>query len=379
MDSLFRGVFIDMTDSNLIFQACDKENLKYGNRCCCFLKRRELCNMNRYWLIAGTLAVLAMGGCKSHQEPVDSTEAQPKTPIDSLTVLIEKNPDNAVYLAERASLYLDERKFKEALEDIDKAWLLDSNHIRVQLIRGDVYYVLNRTRISRDSWLKCVEKEPDNEVCRMRLAELYLAVKDLEAALEHLKVVLDKNKTNANAHFMMGVVIRDLYGDTDRALLSIQRAIEIKEDYVDALDMMGVLLTAKGDPLAIKYLQNALDYRPNSHDLIYKLGYAYMRFGKFNEAMDMFTKATILNPKDEDSYFNMGFIHVETKNYSIARDYFDKAVKANPESFKAYYGRGYANEMLGNVRGAIEDYTHALTLNPEYTPAAESLNRLGRY
>ncbi|MFN4299959.1 MAG: tetratricopeptide repeat protein [Thermaurantimonas sp.] len=335
--------------------------------------------MNRYLLLASTLVVLAIEACKSNHETAEETVVQPKTPIDSLTALIEKNPENAVYLAERASMYLDERKFKEALEDIDKAWLLDSNHIRVQLIRGDVYYVLNRTRASRDSWLKCVEQDPNNEVCRMRLAELYLAVKDLEAAMEHLKVVLEKNKTNANAHFMMGVVIRDLYGDTDRALLSIQRAIEIKEDYVDALDMMGVLLTAKGDPLAIKYLQNALDYSPNRHDLIYKLGYAYMRFGKFNEAMDMFTKATMINPKDEDSYFNMGFIHVETKNYSIAREYFDKAVKANPESFKAYYGRGYTNEMLGNAKAAIEDYTHALTLNPEYTPAAESLKRFGRY
>lgn len=317
-------------------------------------------------------------GSENTNREVEQTDSH-KTPVDSLTALIERYPDNAIYLAERASLYLDNRKYKEALEDIDKAWLLDSNHIRVQLIRGDVYYVLNRTRASRDSWQRCVEQDPDNETCRMRLAELYLAVKDLEAALEHLKVILEKNKTNANAHFMMGVVIRDLYGDTDRALLSIQRALEIREDYLDALDMMGVLLTAKGDPLAIKYLQNALSYAPDRHDLLYKLGYAYMRFGKFNDAMDMFTKATIIDPNDEQSYFNMGYIHVETKNYQIARDYFDKAIKANPSSFKAYYGRGYTNELLGNVKGAIEDYTHALTLNPDYEPASESLKRLGRY
>lgn len=318
-------------------------------------------------------------GCSTSTDFHQSEEQTGTSPIDSLTALINKNPDNAIYLAERASLLLDNRQYKEALDDIDKAWLLDSNHIRVQLIRGDVYYVLNRTRASRDSWLRCVEQDPENETCRMRLAELYLAVKDLEAAQEHLRVILESNKTNANAHFMMGVVIRDLYGDTDRAMLSIQRAIEIKEDYVDALDMMGVLLTAKGDPLAVKYLQNALNIYPNRHDLLYKIGYAYMRFGKFNEAMEMFTKATIINPKDEQSFFNMGFIHVETKNYDIARDYFDKAVQANPESFKAYYGRGYAHEMLGNVRAAIEDYTHALALNPEYEPANESLKRLGRY
>lgn len=318
-------------------------------------------------------------GCESPGEETGGVLGEAVTPIDSLSALIESNPDNAIYLAERASLLLDNRQFKEALDDIDRAWNLDSNHIRVQLVRGDVYYVLNRTRISRDSWLKCVNKDPANDICRMRLAELYLAVKDLEAAQEQLNIILENNKNNANAHFMMGVVIRDLYGDTDRALLSIQRSIEIKEDYIDALDMMGVLLTAKGDPLAIKYLQNALNFSPNRHDLLYKIGYAYMRFGKFNEALEMFTKATMVNPQDDQSYFNMGFIHVEIQNYDIARDYFDQAVKANPESFKAYYGRGYAHEMLGNVRAAIEDYTHALVLNPEYAPATESLKRLGRY
>ncbi|MFN3952461.1 MAG: tetratricopeptide repeat protein [Thermaurantimonas sp.] len=326
-----------------------------------------------------SLISILTAGCASPDNEKTTIPNQITTPIDSLTALIEQNPDNAIYLAERASLLLDQRQFREALEDIDRAWSLDSNHIRVQLIRGDVYYVLNRTRTSRDSWLKCVQNNPSNEVCRMRLAELYLAVKDLEAALEHLKIVLENNANNANAHFMMGVVIRDLYGDTDRALLSIQRSIEIKEDYVDALDMMGVLLTAKGDPLAIKYLQNALNISPNRHDLLYKTGYAYMRFGKFNEALEMFTKATMVNPQDEQSYFNMGFIHVEIQKYDVARDYFDKAVRANPESFKAYYGRGYAHEMLGNVRAAIEDYTHALALNPEYAPASESLKRLGKY
>lgn len=325
------------------------------------------------------ISVFLASGCNTTTEKPAEIQMQVNSPTDSLTLLIEKDPNNAIYLAERASLLLDSRKYKEALEDIDRAWNLDSNHVRVQLIRGDVYYVLNRTRISRDSWLKCVAQDPSNEICRMRLAELYLAVKDYEAAHEHLKIILENNKTNANAHFMMGVVIRDLYGDTDRALLSIQKAIEIKEDYVDALDMMGVLLTAKGDPLAVKYFQNALNYYPNRHDLLYKLGYAHMRFGKFNEALEMFTKATIIDPNDEQSYFNMGFIHIEIKKYDAARDYFDKAIKANPESFKAYYGRGYANEMLGNVRGAIEDYTQALVLNPEYNPATESLKRLGRY
>ncbi len=333
---------------------------------------------NKVFLKISVTCILIVG-CSSPDNEKTAVPGHMTSPVDSLTALIKQNPDNAVYLAERASLLLDQRQFKEALDDIERAWILDSNHIRVQLIRGDVYYVLNRTRTSRDSWLKCVQSDPSNEVCRMRLAELYLAVRDLEAAQEHLKIILENNANNATAHFMMGVVIRDLYGDTNRALLSIQRSIEIKEDYIDALDMMGVLLTAKGDPLAIKYLQNALNINPNQHDLLYKTGYAYMRFGKFNEALEMFTKATIVNPQDDQSYFNMGFIHVEIQKYDVARDYFDKAVKANPESFKAYYGRGYAHEMLGNVRAAIEDYTQALALNPEYVPATESLRRLGRF
>ena len=330
------------------------------------------------------LGIALLSSCNSTNTKTqeDNTEApvQAKSlvelKIDSLTALIEKNPNNALHFAERANLHLDNRQVAPAVEDADQAYRIDSTLERVLLIRGDAYFVRNQTRISRDSWLKCIEINPENITCRLRLAELLLAVQDFEASLVQVNEVLKYDARNANATFMKGTIMRDLYGDTVRALQWVNKAIELKEDYVDAIDMMGVLLSSKGDPMASSYFRNALNFAPNRADLHYKLGLSEMQQGKYNEAMEAYTRATQMDPNHYDSYFNMGYIHVELKNFDIARDYFTQAIQAKEENFKAYYGRGYAFEMLGDIRNAIKDYKEALSINPEYEAAMESLARL---
>ena len=296
--------------------------------------------------------------------------------IDSITALIESNPERGIYYAERANLWLDNKQISKAIEDVDQAWKLDSASERVLLIRGDAYFIRNQTRVSRDSWLKCIELNPENLICRLRLAELLLAVRDFEASLTQVNEILKQDARNYRATFMKGTIIRDLYGDTNKALQWVQKSIELKEDYLDAIDMMGVLLSAKGDPLAASYFKNALVYAPNRPDLYYKLGLSEMQQGKYNEAIEAYTTATQLDPKDADSYFNMGYIHVELKNFDIARDFFTQSIQAREENFKAFYGRGYCYEMLGDINNAQNDYKQALSINPDYEAAEISLARL---
>jgi tetratricopeptide (TPR) repeat protein len=308
--------------------------------------------------------------------PAESSKSILDLKIDSLSALIDAHPDRAIYYAERANLWLDNRQIGSAVADADKAWSLDSTSERVLLIRGDAYFIRNQTRVSRDSWLKCIEINPENMVCRLRLAELLLAVQDFEASLTQVNEVLKLDARNPNATFMKGTIIRDLYGDTNRALQWVQKSIELKEDYVDAIDMMGVLLSAKGDPLAASYFRNALNFAPNRPDLYYKLGLAEMQQGRYNEAIEAYTTATQLDPKDADSYFNMGYIHVELKNFDIAIEFFTQAIQVRENNFKAFYGRGYCYEMLGDISNAQKDYKEALSINPDYDAALQSLARM---
>lgn len=167
-------------------------------------------------------------------------------------------------------------------------------------------------------------------------------------------------------------------GDTAGALQYFQKAVDLDNNYMAALDMMGVLLAAKKDPLALAYFNRILEIEPNHYPTYYNLGMFYLKTEDWNNAIIAFTKCTQLNNKDLESLFNLGYIHLQLKSYGIARDYFSEALNIEPVNHRALYGRGYANEMLGDVMNAEKDYRQALAYNPQHEPSKIALKRVAR-
>lgn len=299
--------------------------------------------------------------------------------IDSLSLLIAEEPKNIDALVSRGNAYIDNKNPAYARADADAAFFLDSTRKDVLLLRGDVNYVLNQTRRSRDMWEKCSALFPKDTECRLRIAELYMAIKDLDNALKYLNEVLDIDERNANALFMKGVVIRDRNQDTTLALQYIQRAIDVKDgNYIEALDMMGTILSWKNDPMAIQYFKNAIALNPNRDDLYLKLGLSYANIEEYNAALEAYEKALQLNPRNDEVHFNIGFINISLQNYDLAIDNFNKAIDLKEMNVKAIYGRAFAYEMRGDVMNAAKDYQTCLGMFPDYEPAKIGLQRIQR-
>ena len=312
------------------------------------------------------------------QEEVKAPDIH-KVIIDSLSGVLDKNPKDIASLVARGNAYLDAKNPAYARADADAAYYLDSTKANVLLLRGDVYYVLNKTRISRDMWERCSNQFPKDKDCRLRMAELYLAVKDLESALKRVNEVLEIEPKEATALFMKGVCIRDLYADTALAMQYFQRAIDMRDgDYIEALDMMGVMLSHKRDPMAISYFKNALALDPNRADLYHKIGLSYTYEDEYNAALEAYEKSLQLNPRNDEVYFNIGFIHITLHNYDLAIDNFNKSLAIREMNVKALYGRGFAYEMRGDVMNAAKDYKSCLGMYPDYNPAKVALQRIDR-
>ncbi|MCH8546065.1 MAG: tetratricopeptide repeat protein [Cryomorphaceae bacterium] len=309
-----------------------------------------------------------------------TTETSPLAEkIDSLSLVIAEEPKNIDALIARGNAYIDNKNPAYARADADAAFFLDSTRKDVLLLRGDVNYVLNQTRRSRDMWEKCSALFPKDTECRLRIAELYMAIKDLDNALKFLNEVLDIDERNANALFMKGVVIRDRNQDTTLALQYIQRAIDVRDgNYIEALDMMGTILSWKNDPMAIQYFKNAIALNPNRDDLYLKLGLSYANIEEYNAALEAYEKALQLNPRNDEVHFNIGFINISLQNYDLAIDNFNKAIDLKEMNVRAIYGRAFAYEMRGDVMNAAKDYQTCLGMFPDYEPARIGLERIQR-
>lgn len=331
------------------------------------------------------LAVLLAACNNQHQTPSSESTEPTSTPSpgtlaagnDSLNNYISRNPNKADGYIARSRYYLQNKNPQYALSDAREALRIDTLNPEAFLVWGDANYVLLKTRESRDAWETCIRLDKKNVECRLKLAELYIAMQDYNAGLKLVDEALLHDKSNATGYFMRGIILRDMRGDTAMALQNIQKAIDLDNYYISALDMAGVILSAKKDPLALVYFRRILEIDPNNHPTYYNMGMYFMKMEDWNKAIETFTYCTQLRPDDIESFFNLGYIHIQLGANDIARDYFSQALAVQPINHRALYGRGYAYELMGDRANAKVDYLQALRYNPQHEGSKEALKRLG--
>ncbi len=92
-------------------------------------------------------------------------------------------------------------------------------------------------------------------------------------------------------------------------------------------------------------------------------GTAYLRKGRYNEAIGEYTKALKMNPSYAIAYCNRGMAHAKNGHYEKAVADYNKALNIDPKHSTTYYNRGIAHLRLGESKEAIKDFQGAAKLN----------------
>ncbi|HCP40564.1 MAG TPA: hypothetical protein DIT65_02120 [Cryomorphaceae bacterium] len=299
-----------------------------------------------------------------------------RSTLDSLNARIVDNPNDLDILESRARLYLGTRNLAYAQADINAVLSTDSNRVGALEILGDLGFASNKTRESRDAWQKCMRLDPEYVPCRLKMAQLYHVVTEFEKSAELVDIVLNLEPENPEAHFLKGLLMRDGMGDTVRALQWFQKAIDIAPDYLEAIDMCGVLYSAMGNPVAVSYFNRLVELDPENKLSFYNRGMYHLGQQDWNGALEDFTTCTKLDPTDIESFFNLGYIHLQLQLPREAMGFFTKALFIQPVNHRALYGRGYSFELLGDMPNAEKDYLEALSYNPDHKGSRQGLIRI---
>ena len=152
--------------------------------------------------------------------------------------------------------------------------------------------------------------------------------------------------------------------------------MEFNSDLVDGWIQLGQLYAAIGDPLAMRYFDNAIRVAPENIYALHSRADYLSDVGNLAEAVEMYRRISRIDPQYEEAYFNSGLIYMDLDSIEQARRQFDIAIKTSPTHIRAYYYRGLAQEMLGNTAAAKADYEQALRMAPNYEKAQEALDRI---
>jgi tetratricopeptide (TPR) repeat protein len=358
--------------------------------------------MRKSWL--GLILVLLFTACDDTPKVEDQNEGvgmdevvsdQPATPstpstqnpkLDSLNTYLTSNPYEVSALVARTREYINQKNLKYALADAKAAYDLDSTNTEVLLNWGEINYFFNKTRISRDAWVECARIDKENIDCRLKLAELYHIVGEYEKSLKLAREVTSIDNQNATAYLILGLDYRDGINDTTTAIKYIQKAIDIQDDYFEAIEHMALLYTHKAKfnfdsvDMAIteSYYKRMTQLQPDNYWVYYNKGIYYYNLQDWNRCLESLTQASQLKPNDPEVYLTLGMVHIQIDALPEAEDLFTKAIKYSPSeaNYRAYYSRGYVNELQGDYTNAVRDYQQAKRFNPTYEPAKVALQRL---
>ena len=120
---------------------------------------------------------------------------------------------------------------------------------------------------------------------------------------------------------------------------------------------------------AIDDYSKAIALKPNYTKAYYARGTLFMRNKKFDQAEYDFNKALELNPNYSEVYFNRGILYMNGKKFDKALDDFNKSLTLNPNYVEAYINRGIVFMNENKYDEALNDFSKAITLNPNYIEA----------
>ena len=147
------------------------------------------------------------------------------------------------------------------------------------------------------------------------------------------------------------------------------------------------------DEQAIEAYKKAIGLDPDSGEIYFILGLAYMATEKKTEAEDAFKKSVEVyekhlraNPKDAQAYYIMGQALVRVGNFDEDRakapKAYQEAVKAlkkatelEPENADMYYELGVAYNRLFQYQEAVKAFEKATELDPDNYRASDALDK----
>ena len=178
-------------------------------------------------------------------------------------------------------------------------------------------------------------------------------------------------------------------GDMEQTKDYLRQAIEAdpenqeyREEY-DNLNEINKFMSQGARELDAGEYENAVvsyskiyDKYPYMTEAIYSLGVVKMREGNFDEAIEYFNKALVVNENHEKTQkalknvagnmFNEGNNFYRRRDYNNALDYYKKVIAIDNSFYQAYFKLGQVEKQLKNKLGAIKAYTKSVEAKPDF-------------
>jgi tetratricopeptide (TPR) repeat protein len=329
------------------------------------------------------MSALFIASCESNKtqdeqasEILDYTTLDGDQELIKLNALLENDPDNPKLLAQKADILFKLYRQDEGLNDIARAFRLDSNNLEVRRVHAGYMMAQLKILSARDDYQFIIEKDPSNAEAYLGMARTYAVENNNLKAFQFVDEALKRNVKLRDAYVLKGLMFRS-ENKIDLAISSYQTAVEIDPNYYSGFVALGNLFELKQSPLALDFYNTALQIEPRGIDALYGKALILQNNGQIEEAQEIYRKILSIDPDYYFAYYNQGYIKLVLESqYDSATYFFNKTVEIEPLYTDAWYNLGLSEQARSKNREAIKAFKEALKIDKDYKKAQKEIDAI---
>ena len=173
-------------------------------------------------------------------------------------------------------------------------------------------------------------------------------------------------------------------GKLIEALSDFEAGLSISPNHIDSLKNAGnICIKLNKFDRAFSFFKRAFKLNSKEDNIIAGLAFCLsmralqtIKEKKFNAAINDLNEAHELCPDSWEIIYNLGNAYLKSGNYQSAQHQYEKALKLNKTNVQLLCNKGIASERLGAFSKAATAYKKALVLDPKNHPAAYNYSLL---
>ena len=210
--------------------------------------------------------------------------------VNEYTAVAKVEPNNEQVHNMLGIIYYTMGKTDKAIEEYQRAINANPTNPKYYNNLGVAYYAGNSLDLSQAQYQKALELMPNDVDVHINLGAVYHDKGLLQESIHEYEQALKQGNKNSRAYFGLGVV-QATYGDLKKARLYLNLALRAEPEYEEASEMLSLL--------------------DNPKRLYLNFADKYYRTGKYDLAIELYSRILKIDPACQDVLMGMGLSYCQ--------------------------------------------------------------------
>jgi tetratricopeptide (TPR) repeat protein len=282
-------------------------------------------------------------------------------------------PNSADLFALLSHCHLLKDEIDQAIMNLEKAEAIDKNSAQVGWMKARLLLKQNNLAGALVVAKRFNKLSPEDAEGFGIIGTCLRAYKDFENSLIYLNKAIEKKPDYAEALINRGLIWRSKK-EVSAALTDLEQAHRLKPHMKQIWEtILALKLELRQFSENILFLKGLTKIDPTYWKGFFYIGFCHQQLGEFEEAIEAYNEALSLKSDYADAYNNIGIILAAQGKLSDGIHAYKKAIENNPDFAAAYNNMGQAMVAQGKQSEAIEAYNRSISLKPDYAEAFYNL------